>query len=422
MDDIPERLLGYLSASSLTAFWVVIRKRLESNGLSASGAVTVEVNADGADRLDGLLVQQVDPGRTRVKLDDLDAALRRSAASANLAAVTAAMTGSPLTDRRQAREDRVASTAELISALEQAVVMGPPVHAQAFVENIRLSGLLTKAGKVAATQAIAWFALGWAELTSALVFDDPDIESNPVFGLGELATIATGTAHGFDEGRLAARLMVRALAMTFDEPVPAAGQDTRRLWERAGVATDDVSGTAMTWGFRPPGNNRWATMMRERADLGLVTHLTVQELRKADDVTFAEPGSVVYACENPQILSAAARSAVTQPLVCLSGQGSAAAWQVLRALIRGGVTVRYHGDFDWPGVLIVNRVLSSGGVPWRMGADDYTAASITGPFEPLDGARRPTPWDEALSRAMDGTNAAVHEEAVVNILLGDLLA
>ena len=422
MDEIPERLLSYLSAASLTGFWAAIRKRLESNSLSATGSVTVELDSDGAERLDGLLPGSVRAGHARVKLDVLDAALRRSAPQANLAAVTAAVTGSPLTDRRQAREDRAASAAELMSALEQAAAVFPPLHAQAFVESVRLSGLLTKAGQAGAMAAIAGLTLGWGELTRALVFDAPDVGSNPVFGLGELATLATGTAHGFDEGRLPGRLMVRALAVTFAEPLPAPGQDTRRLWERAGVATDDVSGTAMTWGLRPPGDSRWATMMRERAELGLVTHLTVQELRTVGDATFAEPDSVVFACENPQILSAAARAAVGAPLVCLSGQGSAAGWQVLRSLIRGGVTVRYHGDFDWPGILIAGRVLAAGGVPWRMGADDYAAAAAASLYEPLEGARRPTPWDEQLFRVMEQTNAAVHEEAVVELLLGDLLS
>jgi hypothetical protein len=424
MDAIPEPLLSYLSAASLTGFWVAVRKRLESNRLSATGVVTVDVDADGAERLSGLLrARDVRPGRVRVKLDALDLALRRSAPQANLTAVTAAVTGSALTDRRQAKEERTASTAELLSALEQAANhMFTPAQAQAFVEGVRRSGILTKVGPPAAVEAIAGFKTGWGELGLALVFDDPDIGSGPVFGLGELATTATGTAHGFDEGKLPARLMLRALAAKFDESIPASGEETRRLWERAGVATDDVSGTAMTWGFRPPGDSRWAVMMRERADLGLVTHLTVQELRTVGDPTFSDPGSVVFACENPQILSAAARSGVGAPLVCLSGQGSAAGWQVLRGLIRSGVTVRYHGDFDWPGVLITSRVLTAGGVPWRMGAADYTAAATAGLFEPLDGARRPTPWDEQLSRVMERTNAAVHEEAVVNILLGDLLA
>ena len=57
-----------------------------------------------------------------------------------------------------------------------------------------------------------------------------------------------------------------------------------------------------------------------------------------------------------------------------------------------------------------------------MGADDYAAAAAASLYEPLEGARRPTPWDEQLSRVLEQTNAAVHEEAVVEVLLGDLLS
>lgn len=423
MDEIPERLLNYLSSESLTDFWVVIKKRLESNRLSATGSVTVEIDADGADKLSGLLVKNLRSGFVRVRLDDLDVALRRSSPQANLVDVASAVTGTPLTDRVQAREHRAASAAELLAALKQAAGVGfTPMQAQTFVEGVRRSGILTKAGRTSASEAIIGFKIGWGELARALVFDDPSIGSSPVFGLGELANTATGTAHGFDEGKLAARLMLRALAVKFEEPIPAPGADTRHLWEQAGVATDDVSGTAMTWGFRPLGDDRWAVMMRERADLGLVTHLTVQELRTVGDREFADPGSVVFACENPQILSAVARATVESPLLCLSGHGSAAGWQLLRSLIRSGVQVRYHGDFDWPGILIASRVLSAGGVPWRMRAGDYVTAAGSGQFEPLEGARRATPWDKQLSRVMERTNAAVHEEAVVDILIGDLLA
>jgi hypothetical protein len=43
------------------------------------------------------------------------------------------------------------------------------------------------------------------------------------------------------------------------------------------VSTDAVSGTVITWALRPPGPDRWSAMMRERTDLGLVTHLTARE-------------------------------------------------------------------------------------------------------------------------------------------------
>jgi uncharacterized protein (TIGR02679 family) len=252
------------------------------------------------------------------------------------------------------------------------------------------------------------------------VFDDPDVSANPLWLKGKLASQATGTAHGFDDDTVTSRLMMRALAVAFDAALPSTGEEHRLLWERAGVATDDVSGTALTWRFQPPGDDRWSVMMRERSDQGVVTHLTVQELRAAGAVRLAEAGVTVFVCENPQVLSGAARAGVTTAMLCLSGQGSAVAWTILRTLIEEGVTLRYHGDFDWPGVLIAGRVFDAGGELWRMGAHDYLAAVGAGQFAPLEGLARSSPWDARLAAVMAKRGVTVHEEAVLDTLISDL--
>lgn len=146
----------------------------------------------------------------------------------------------------------------------------------------------------------------------------------------------------------------------------------------AGVAPDAVSGTVLLWGLRPPGPGPWAAMMRSRADLGLVTHVTMQEWRAAAaDEPWAASGALVYACENPQVLQAAARAGVTGPLCCTSGNLAAVAVVVLDKLVAAGVDVRYHGDFDVDGVAIAARLFVRGVVPWRFGALDYGNALWT---------------------------------------------
>ena len=79
-------------------------------------------------------------------------------------------------------------------------------------------------------------------------------------------------------------------------------------------------------------------------------------------------------CENPRVLEAVAeRFGGRLPVVCTSGRPALVVLDVLRGL--SGAELRYHGDFDWPGVMIANRLVAEVGVmPWRMGADDYTAA------------------------------------------------
>ncbi|WP_426516755.1 TIGR02679 family protein [Diaminobutyricibacter sp. McL0618] len=421
---IPAALVRFLADGSLTEFWAGVRRKLERSSLTPTGTVSVTLNQDGAERLSGVLGRNVHSGHIKVRLGEMDAALRRSAAQSGLADVTAAVTGSPLVDRRQLRGAALAASTELYASVDVAVngVGLTPEQVPVFVAAVRRSGVLTNA-KDAAPAAVSGFAAGWRLIVTADAFNDPAIVSNPVWGIGELATAATGTAHGFDTDRVASTLMMRALAMIFDVPIPTSSDGKRALWARAGVAVDDVSGTALTYGFRPPGHDGWSVMMRERANLGVVTHVTVQELRKAGNVLFVEPGTTVFACENPQVLSAAARGDIRASMLCLSGQGSAAGWEVLRKLIADGATVRYHGDFDWPGIQIAGRVHAAGGAMWRMGAADYVAAlDQAGERIALEGKALPTPWDLRLRSAMTSADTAIHEEAIAGPLLADMAA
>ena len=156
--------------------------------------------------------------------------------------------------------------------------------------------------------------------------------------------------------------------------------------------------------------------MRERAGLGLITPLTVHELRRASELT--RPGEVVHVCENPQVLQRLAAAGVDRPLACTSGNPAAAGM-----LLLSRTAVRYHGDFDWPGIAIARRIIERNAQPWRFGHADYIEAvdhlradrrlELTGRVEA-------TPWDQELSPAMAATNVAVHEEAIVDLLVTDL--
>jgi uncharacterized protein (TIGR02679 family) len=88
---------------------------------------------------------------------------------------------------------------------------------------------------------------------------------------------------------------------------------------------------------------------------------------------------------------------------------------VLAALT--GARLRYHGDFDWPGIAIANRLVAEAGVePWRMGAAEYVDAVGSGGL-PLTGAPVEPSWDPELGAAMRHHGVAVHEEAVLADLL-----
>ncbi|MEG8184230.1 DUF2399 domain-containing protein [Nocardia terpenica] len=233
--------------------------------------------------------------------------------------------------------------------------------------------------------------------------------------LGELAATLTGDAHALDNDRLAGRLAVRGLGFALDLPDPVTPRDRITAWERVAVSVDTVSGTVLTWNLRPPGTDPWSQMMRMRADLGLVTHLSLDELT-GTTASLTEPGAIVSACENPQVLQRAAESGVGGPLVCFSGNPSSAGMALTER-----IRLRYHGDFDWPGIAIATRVFAAGAQPWRMGATDYIRAVSSGiPRIPLTGRDTATPWDDRLHSAMIHLELAVHEESVPDTLLDDL--
>ncbi|MBB6471186.1 uncharacterized protein (TIGR02679 family) [Sphaerisporangium rubeum] len=374
-----------------------------------------------------MLGKSFSAGRIRVPLNELDLALRSSPAAAGLVTVVGQLTEGDLVDRVAARETARASWAGIWAALDAALSVAGVVDADwapAFTEGVRRSGLLTRAGVEAATVAVAQFSAVLAECTaSSALFAAADTTQSS-WELAELAGRCAGDAHALDDGRLASSLMLRAAAAASGVPAPVSAEERRNLWARLGVTTDLLSSSVLSWYLRPPGPDPWSEMMRVRAGLKLVTHLSLYELRgAAKDKHLSVPGTHVFACENPQILQAAARTEVPVPLICFAGNPSVAALTTLRRLIDGGVTVHYHGDFDWPGVAITARLLTIGAKPWRMSADDYSNAVTTRPPDmvlPLTGTPAPTPWEPALADVMSRRNIAIHEETVLPTLLNDL--
>jgi uncharacterized protein (TIGR02679 family) len=407
---LPAELRAYLSAPSLQALWPALRDRLERSGHAIRGVVTVDLDDDGADQLSGLLGRPVRAGPTQVKLAALDVALRSSPAERGLVAVVAELTGGPLRDRPAERNQVHARREELWDELDR-LLAGHGLAGQdwtrAWTEWLHRGGALTRLPADQASQALAIAAGTLARVLDAAL---------PPTAIAELASGVTGDAHGLDDGAPATALILRGLALALDVPPPTSAAERRLLWQRVGVSTDEISGTVITCGLRPPGTGRWAAMMRERAGLGLITHLTVHELRRAGELT--RTGEIIHACENPQVLQRLAAAGVERPVACMSGNPAAAGTALL-----GRTVVRYHGDFDWPGIAIARRVFDRGARPWRFGRADYADAVDCLPADSrlgLSGRAEATPWDEGLCAAMTAADVAVHEEAIVSLLLADL--
>jgi uncharacterized protein (TIGR02679 family) len=324
----------------------------------------------------------------------------------------AELTGGPLRDRPAERYDARVRREQLWAELDRLLTghgLAGQDWTQPWTDWLHRGSVLTRLPDDQASQALTVAVGTLAAVLSA---------GRTPTGIAELASAITGDAHGLDDAAPAAALVLRGLAFALDVPPPASAAERRLLWQRVEVSTDEISGTVITYGLRPPGTGRWSAMMRERADLGLITHLTVHELHRADELT--RPGEIVHACENPQVLQRLAAAGVDRPLACTSGNPSAAGSQLL-----GRTVVRYHGDFDWPGIAIARRIIGQGAQPWRLGCADYREAVERLPDGrrlTLTGRPETTPWDSGLSPAMMADNVAVHEEAIVDLLLADLIA
>jgi uncharacterized protein (TIGR02679 family) len=410
MTALPSALHDHLAAPSLAPTWALLRDRLERTGHAIRGSMVIELDDDGADRLGGLLGRRLERGTCHVRLPDLEAALRQSAAGRGLVAVVAELTGGPLRDRPAERAESQVGREKLWAHLDGLLVaagLADQPWVTPWTDWLHRGGVLTRLPASVAEPTLKMAV----RVIAAVLAEDGAPRS-----LAEFAAEHTGTAHGLDDGAPAGALALRGVAFAVQAPPPTSAADRRALWQRVGISTDEISGTVLVWALRPPGADRWSAMMRERADLGLITHLTVHELQGAPALT--PRGEIVHACENPQVLQQLAAAGVDRPVICPSGNPAAAG-----SLLLDRVTVRYHGDFDWPGIAIARRIITRGGTPWRLRHDDYLEATARLPADhllALTGRAEPTPWDARLQTVMIATDVAVHEEAIVDLLLADL--
>jgi uncharacterized protein (TIGR02679 family) len=194
----------------------------------------------------------------------------------------------------------------------------------------------------------------------------------------------------------------------------------RELWEAFGVIVDDLASQVLVLGLPAMGDaasgGQLARWLTEAAALGEPFRVTLHQL-VAMPATLDVP--VVYVCENPAVLRAAAAELGRgcAPLVCTEGIPSAACHR----LLQGAPRLCWRGDFDWTGVRNTAAAIARyGAEPWRMGTADYVAALADGDSEALKGTPAASPWDPELTGQMRAAGRAVMEERLIPLLLSDL--
>jgi uncharacterized protein (TIGR02679 family) len=383
--------------------------RLERNGLQARGRITVTgLERDERHALGGMLGRVLASDTCRIDLSSLDERLRARSGE-GLVRASERVLGRGLVDRpaqRQARGDqREAPFAEARSWLDE-----HPDQIQEWTEvwlaTLRRDGLLMRDPDPSGLMVQALSVL-------ETCLEDP---SRPSLARTELAAADARDAHALDDDRRLSQLVLRALALRVDRPTPASASERREVWESVGVTTDSVSSTCLTRGLGVLDGWAGAQRYRLAADSGDPIHVTWWDLRRGLQMA---PGQEVFVCENPRVLEAIAERALDGiTVVCTSGRSTLVVLEVLRRLSGSGAHIRYHGDFDWPGIAMTNQLIALFEVqPWSMSADDY----LDSPARlPLVGSEVAPAWDADLGAAMRHRGLAVHEEAVLGSLLDSL--
>lgn len=420
-DDAGDALLAFLRRPALRRLWPLVRRRAERLG-GVRGTVRLGDATDAERRAlaDLLALPTVPRGEVRVGLQELDRALRASRFGVGLETALERL-GGPLRDRpaeRAAEERRRRGTWR--RAADHAAVADRPRLAE-WLEGLRGVGLLRRlaGGDGEDDEPLL-------QGTLAVLAALPAAGAAPV-RLPVLAGEVLGSSHALDAGRPEATLALHALAFLEGAALPGDAAARRALWQRHGVATDDLSTDVLALGLEPLGDGAVASALRLLAGAGEPARLTLRQIAGAG---LRFPAALeVYVCENPSVVAAAAdRLPAAPPLVCVAGFPNLAARGLLRALAGAGAVVRYHGDFDWSGVQIGNLVhglLPRAHLfrPWRFAAADYRRAVCRGAAgPPLAGEPVAAAWDLDLAPAMTADGRVVEEEQVLDDLLADLHA
>ncbi|AHH99859.1 hypothetical protein KALB_6500 [Kutzneria albida DSM 43870] len=388
-----------------------VRRRLEL-GKPVAGTVTLaSAGVEQRRAVERLLGRRAGSGRSlTVSLEEIDAVLRVSgAAPEGLAAATRALLGTvpdraaeatawmavyePLAELAERRPELAAWRAWLdATGMIRRLTAGPADAARLVTELVRVLDRLPAAG----------------------------------VALGRLAAETTGDAHGLDDGKALATLTLAAVRVLAGAAPTGDGStfERRSAWAAVGVHRDELSSSVLCVGLPGGVTTLVGRMVALAREAGEPCALTLRQLNRERSDLGVRDGHV-WVCENPIVLASAADELGTRcpPLVCLSGQPSAAVLRLLDLLAETGAQLSYHGDFDWGGVRIGNTLRDRfGWRPWRFDAPSYRAALASAPGGTLAGRPVDAVWDPDLRPALEHHGIHVQEELVLPDLIADLSA
>jgi uncharacterized protein (TIGR02679 family) len=433
------RLLKLLGGPHLANLRLRLRARYE-RGAVRDGFTLADLDPGERRALAGLLGRRtLSADSMRVRRSELDEALARAGIASTLREALEFLDG-PLSDRKADRLAREQAWSAVLSGT------GEP----------RLAALLAEPAGTALIKRLAGSDPARAEVLLAQAARV--IARLPGHGISraQLAAEVLGDSHALDTGRPAGTIVLRACAVgpsaapiesSSDHKGPSepaeiardnlrdiysdAEETVRERWARLGVTVNELALPALCLNLPveclDPGaangvGSLHATLaIGSAAPAGEPMHISLRRLLRRPPA-WRVAGRDIFVCENPNIVAIAADrlGAACAPLVCTDGMPAAAQQTLLAQLAAGGARLRYHGDFDWPGLAIANFVMRAfGAEPWRFATADYLSAPAEHGVA-LSGERVMARWDEQLTATMSDRKVVVHEEGVAETLLLDL--
>jgi uncharacterized protein (TIGR02679 family) len=399
MSNAYDRLVRLLGGADLAPLRARLRSRY-ARGRSAGVATLNDLNGDERDALSGILGRRVSISASlRFDIAELDARLRDAGLAPSLRDALELLDG-PLIDLAAARADSARQWDALRANAADPRLVAFLADGRGLGLLKRLSTRLPEAAQlIERTQAVL------ARLPAAALTRS------------HLAAEMLGDAHALDPGSPVATLVLAVLRRgRLEEDSREVEETVREVWAAAGVLVNELARPVLFLNL--PDSTAGGASDGEPAYLSLRALLRIAPRWDVDQ-------RAVYVCENPNLVAIAADALGPHcaPLVCTDGMPAAAQRTLLFQLAAAGARLRYHGDFDWPGIAIANTVMTMfGASAWGFGAQDYDAAlqAMSMATRPLSGNAVTARWDSALSAAMQIRGRAIDEEAVAASLLVDL--
>lgn len=274
------------------------------------------------------------------------------------------------------------------------------------------------------------------------------VDRNAKTPLAVFAADVAADPHRLDAGTPCGRLFAEGLAYSLGVPYPHSASEREELLYAAGILIDELSNWVLCYGIRAfdeAGNEiagwRGFHEKREPLQATLLNISAVASLRAtaSPPISSSQPAAAtcdldapsVFVVENPSVFASMLYrirlgGLADVAIVCTYGQVNLAALVLLDLLKASGHILRYSGDFDPEGLLIVQKLKDRYGNAlafWHMTAADYRAAisektAASKRLRQLDGIRDPAlriTADEILK-----TRRCGYQELILADLLHDL--